>query len=76
MSRKHQAVGGEHRRACVASCLTCNLEYTDYGIGAVHAALDRDDDADDLVAVPVVTIRANSILPGHRGLSSNVTIAT
>src|SRR3954447_6414101 len=76
MSRKHQAAGSEHQRACVASFLTCNCDYTDYAIGDVYATIDRDDGADDLVAVPVVTIRARAILPGHRDLSGSVTIAT
>ncbi len=76
MSRKHQAVGGEPHRACVASRLTGGCDYTDYATGDVNAAIDRDDGAHDLVAEPVATIRANSILPGHRGLSNSVTIAT
>jgi hypothetical protein len=42
----------------------------------VDAAIDRDDGADDLVVVPVVTMRATSILPGHHGLSGSVMIAS
>ncbi len=74
MSSQHLAVGGEHQRACVASCLQCHCDYTDYATGDVGAAIDRNDGAHDPAAVAVVTIRANWILPGHRGLSSSVTI--